>query len=166
MHWREALKTEHLAGAALDVFPEEPKTARDEFVSPLRGLDNVLLTPHVGGSTEEAQQNIGLEVAEKLIRYSNNGSTLSAVNFPEVSLPEHPGIHRLLHIHRNQPGVLSEINSVFSAQKINIAGQYLQTNPKIGYVVIDTDTQETRATSLLKRKLDRVAGTIRTRILY
>jgi D-3-phosphoglycerate dehydrogenase / 2-oxoglutarate reductase len=162
----QALQSKHLGGAALDVFPEEPKTARDEFVSPLRGLDNVLLTPHVGGSTEEAQENIGLEVAEKLIRYSNKGSTLTAVNFPEVSLPEHPGKHRLLHIHRNQPGVLSEINSVFSAQKINIAGQYLQTNPKIGYVVIDTDTQETRATSLLKRKLDRVAGTIRTRILY
>jgi D-3-phosphoglycerate dehydrogenase len=162
----QALKSNHLSGAALDVFPQEPKTAREEFVSPLRGLDNVLLTPHVGGSTEEAQQNIGLEVAEKLIRYSNNGSTLTAVNFPEVSLPEHPGKHRLLHIHRNQPGVLSEINSVFSAQKINIAGQYLQTNPKIGYVVIDTDTQEARATALLKRKLERVAGTIRTRLLY
>ena len=88
------------------------------------------------------------------------------MNFPEVSLPEHPGKHRLLHIHRNQPGVLSEINAVFSAQKINIAGQYLQTNAKIGYVVIDTDTQETRKTALLKRKLDKVSGTIRTRLLY
>jgi D-3-phosphoglycerate dehydrogenase / 2-oxoglutarate reductase len=162
----QALKSEHLAGAALDVFPAEPKTAKDEFVSPLRGLDNVLLTPHVGGSTEEAQQNIGVEVAEKLIRYSNNGSTLTAVNFPEVSLPEHPGKNRLLHIHRNQPGVLSEINSVFSQQKINIAGQYLQTDAKIGYVVIDIETKETRETSLLKRKLDKVNGTIRTRLLY
>jgi D-3-phosphoglycerate dehydrogenase / 2-oxoglutarate reductase len=97
----------------------------------------VLLTPHVGGSTEEAQQNIGLEVAGKLIKYSNNGSTVSSVNFPEVALPEHPGKHRLLHIHHNQPGVLSRINAIFSEQHINIAGQYLQTNPRIGYVVID-----------------------------
>ena len=101
-----ALESKHLAGAAIDVFPVEPKTAKDEFVSPLRAFENVILTPHVGGSTEEAQQNIGIEVAGKLIKYSNNGSTITAVNFPEVSLPEHPGKHRLLHIHRNQPGVL------------------------------------------------------------
>jgi D-3-phosphoglycerate dehydrogenase len=113
----------------MDVFPDEPKANDEEFTSPLRRFDNVLLTPHVGGSTEEAQQNIGLEVASKLIRYSNNGSTVSSVNFPEVTLPEHPGKHRLLHIHRNQPGVLSRINAVFSEQQINIAGQYLQTNP-------------------------------------
>ena len=113
----EALRSKRLSGAAVDVFPTEPKTAADEFVSPLRGFDNVILTPHVGGSTEEAQQNIGIEVAEKLIKYSNNGSTLSAVNFPEVSLPEHPGKHRLLHIHRNQPGVLSGINAIFSEQQ-------------------------------------------------
>src|SRR5581483_8232224 len=98
----EALKSGHIAGAAIDVFPSEPKGAGDEFASPLRGFDNVLLTPHIGGSTEEAQQNIGVEVAEKLIKYSNTGSTLTAVNFPEVSLTEHPGKHRLLHIHRNQ----------------------------------------------------------------
>jgi D-3-phosphoglycerate dehydrogenase / 2-oxoglutarate reductase len=160
-----ALASKHVGGAAIDVFPSEPEGAQ-EFVSPLRGMDNVLLTPHVGGSTEEAQQNIGTEVAQKLIKYSNNGSTLTAVNFPEVSLPEHPGKHRLLHIHRNQPGVLSEINAVFSEQKINIAGQYLQTNPRIGYVVIDVDAGE-RAESLnVKRKLDKVTGTIRTRILY
>jgi D-3-phosphoglycerate dehydrogenase len=161
-----ALDSGHLAGAAVDVFPREPKTASDEFISPLRGRDNVLLTPHVGGSTEEAQQNIGVEVAEKLIRYSNNGSTLTAVNFPEVSLPEHPGKHRLLHIHRNQPGVLSEINAVFSAQKVNIAGQYLQTNPKIGYVVIDLETDEPEKTARIKRSLAKVGGTIRTRLLY
>lgn len=160
-----ALDSRHVGGAGIDVFPLEPEGAQ-EFVSPLRGMDNVLLTPHVGGSTEEAQQNIGTEVAQKLIKYSNNGSTLTAVNFPEVSLPEHPGKHRLLHIHRNQPGVLSEINAVFSEQRINIAGQYLQTNPRIGYVVIDVDAGE-RAESLnVKRKLDQVAGTIRTRILY
>jgi D-3-phosphoglycerate dehydrogenase / 2-oxoglutarate reductase len=161
----EALKSKHLAGAAIDVFPAEPKTT-EEFVSPLRGLDNVLLTPHVGGSTEEAQQNIGVEVAEKLIKYSNNGSTLSAVNFPEVSLPEHPGQHRLLHIHRNQPGVLSRINAVFSEEQINIAGEYLQTNAKIGYVVIDVETDERAETLQLKHRLEEVAGTIRTRILY
>ena len=160
-----ALKSKHLSGAAIDVFPSEPKGPADEFVSPLRGLDNVLLTPHVGGSTEEAQQNIGVEVALKLIKYSNNGSTLFAVNFPEVSLPEHPGKHRLLHIHRNQPGVLSAINAIFSKQRINVASQYLQTNARIGYVVIDVETE--RAESLqLKRKMDDVPGTIRTRVLY
>jgi D-3-phosphoglycerate dehydrogenase len=161
-----ALKEKRLSGAALDVFPEEPRTAGDEFVSPLRGMENVLLTPHIGGSTEEAQENIGREVAGKLIRYSNNGSTLSAVNFPEVSLPEHPGKHRLLHIHRNQPGVLSRINAVFSEQQINIAAEYLQTDPKIGYVVIDIETAE-RAESLeLKRRLEEAPGTIRVRVLY
>ena len=162
----DGLKSKHLSGAAIDVFPAEPKGAGDEFVSPLRGMDNVILTPHVGGSTEEAQENIGLEVAEKLIKYSNNGSTLSAVNFPEVSLPEHAGQHRLLHIHRNQPGVLSAINQVFSEQQINIAGQYLQTNPKVGYVVIDIEVEGPEVTQMLKRHLDEVPGTIRSRILY
>lgn len=162
----EALRSKHLSGAAVDVFPYEPKGAGDEFVSPLRGLDNVLLTPHVGGSTEEAQENIGTEVAEKLIKYSNNGSTLSAVNFPEVSLPEHPGKNRLLHIHRNQPGVLSAINAIFSEQKINIAGEYLQTNAKIGYVVIDVETDERAEALELKRRMEEVDGTLRTRILY
>lgn len=161
----EALKSRHLGGAGMDVFPVEPKGAGEEFVSPLRGMDNVLLTPHVGGSTEEAQQNIGTEVAEKLIKYSNNGSTLSAVNFPEVSLPEHRGQHRLLHIHRNQPGVLSAINAVFSEQRINVAGQYLQTNPSIGYVVMDVEG-ERKASLNLRKRLDHVPGTIRTRILY
>jgi D-3-phosphoglycerate dehydrogenase len=162
----DALKSERLAGAAVDVFPLEPKASGDEFVSPLRGFDNVLLTPHVGGSTEEAQQNIGTEVAEKLIKYSDNGSTLTAVNFPEVSLPEHPGQHRLLHIHRNQPGVLSKINAVFSEHQINIAGEYLQTNAKIGYVVIDVESGEPGESLELKRRLEEVSGTIRTRILY
>ncbi|MCZ2150049.1 MAG: phosphoglycerate dehydrogenase [Bryobacterales bacterium] len=162
----EALRSGHIAGAAIDVFPSEPKTEGEEFVSPLRGLDNVLLTPHVGGSTEEAQQNIGYEVASKLIKYSNNGSTLSAVNFPEVSLPEHPAMHRLLHIHRNRPGVLSAVNAVFSERKINIAGEYLQTNSKIGYVVIDIDTGERNESLMVKRGLDEVPGAIRTRILY
>jgi D-3-phosphoglycerate dehydrogenase len=161
-----ALESKHLAGAAIDVFPAEPKANEDEFVSPLRAFDNVLLTPHIGGSTEEAQQNIGLEVAGKLIKYSNNGSTLSAVNFPEVALPEHPGKHRLLHIHRNQPGVLSQINAIFSEEQINIAGQYLQTNPRIGYVVIDIDDPGKAETRQLRKRLEEVACTIRTRILY
>lgn len=161
-----ALESKHLAGAAIDVFPTEPRASDEEFVSPLRRFDNVLLTPHIGGSTEEAQQNIGLEVAGKLIKYSNNGSTLTAVNFPEVSLPEHPGKHRLLHIHRNQPGVLSQINAIFSEQRINIAGQYLQTNARIGYVVIDVDSGGRTETLQLRKRLEAVAGTIRTRILY
>jgi D-3-phosphoglycerate dehydrogenase len=162
----DSLRSGHIAGAAIDVFPAEPKTASDEFVSPLRAFDNVILTPHVGGSTEEAQQNIGIEVAGKLIKYSNNGSTLSAVNFPEVSLPEHPGKHRLLHIHRNQPGVLSQINAIFSERRINIAGEYLQTNARIGYVVIDVEADDRAETLEAKRLLDEVPGTIRTRILY
>jgi len=162
----EALKSRHIGGAAVDVFPREPKRAHDEFVSPLRGMDNVILTPHVGGSTLEAQHDIGIEVSSKLLKYSNNGSTLGAVNFPEVSLPAHPGHHRLLHIHRNQPGVLSKVNAIFSKQRINIAGQYLQTNSKIGYVVIDIETEERAVSQNLKRQLDQVEGTIRTRVLY
>ncbi|HEX5043097.1 MAG TPA: phosphoglycerate dehydrogenase [Candidatus Polarisedimenticolaceae bacterium] len=162
----EALRAGHLAGAAVDVFPREPKTEGEEFVSPLRGMANVLLTPHVGGSTEEAQESIGIEVAEKLLKYSNNGSTLSAVNFPEVALPEHPGKHRLLHIHRNQPGVLSAINSLFSERRINVVGQYLQTDARIGYVVIDVETGPREESLALKRGLEAVPGTIRTRVLY
>jgi D-3-phosphoglycerate dehydrogenase len=161
-----ALESKQLSGAAIDVFPVEPKGAGDEFHSPLRGLDNVILTPHIGGSTEEAQQNIGVEVAEKLIKYSNNGSTLSAVNFPEVSLPEHPNKHRLLHVHRNQPGVLMAVNQIFSDAHINVAGQYLQTNPVIGYVVIDVESGRPEETLELRRRLDEVPGTIRTRVLY
>jgi D-3-phosphoglycerate dehydrogenase len=161
-----ALKSGRISGAAIDVFPAEPKSVNQEFFSPLRGMDNVLLTPHIGGSTEEAQENIGIEVASKLIKYSNNGSTLGAVNFPEVSLPEHPGKHRVLHIHRNQPGVLSAINAVFSEEAINIAGEYLQTDARLGYVVIDVETDERAETVSIRRKLEQVPGTIRTRILY
>ncbi|HTS66284.1 MAG TPA: phosphoglycerate dehydrogenase [Candidatus Acidoferrales bacterium] len=162
----DALRSGQLTGAAIDVFPAEPKGAGQAFESPLRGLENVLLTPHIGGSTAEAQQNIGLEVAGKLIKYSNNGSSVGAVNFPEVSLPEHAGKHRLLHIHRNQPGVLSAINGVFSGEQINIAAQYLNTDVRIGYVVLDVEAGEGVDEMQLKRKLDAVPGTIRTRILY
>ena len=160
-----ALDSGHLSGAALDVFPVEPKAGED-FVSPLQGRDNVILTPHIAGSTEEAQKNIGREVADKLIRYSNNGTTLTAVNFPEVSLPEHQGQHRVLHIHRNQPGMLSRINAVFSEEKINVSAQYLQTNAAIGYVVMDIETPEPEESINLRRRLDEIPGTIRTRVLY
>jgi D-3-phosphoglycerate dehydrogenase len=159
----ELLRGGRLLGAAIDVFPEEPKSNNEPFVSPLKGLSNVLLTPHVGGSTMEAQENIGFEVAEKLIRYSDNGSTLSAVNFPEVSLPEHVGQHRLLHIHENIPGVLSAINQQLSDSNVNVAGQYLQTQGDIGYVVIDV-TADYSAEVL--GALKTVPGTIRTRVLF
>jgi D-3-phosphoglycerate dehydrogenase len=160
-----ALEADHLAGAAIDVFPVEPQSNEEEFTSPLRKFDNVILTPHVGGSTLEAQYNIGREVAAKLIKYSNNGSTLSSVNFPEVSVPEHPGKHRLLHIHHNKPGILSQVNEIFSKGHINIAAQYLQTNSKIGYVVIDIDG-DAAISDIALRKLRKIDGTIRARILY
>ena len=159
----EAIRSGKLLGAAIDVFPVEPRGNKDEFLSPLRGLDNVILTPHIGGSTLEAQANIGIEVAEKLVRYSDTGTTTSSVNFPEVALPSHPGKHRLLHVHHNVPGVLSEINRIFSDNQINIASQYLQTNEKIGYVVIDLDAG---SSELALEKLAQVPGTIRSRVLF
>ena len=160
-----ALRDKHLNGAAVDVFPVEPKGNADPFVSPLIGMDNVILTPHVGGSTLEAQENIGIEVAAKLVRYSDNGSTLSAVNFPEVSLPEHANVHRLLHIHRNVPGMLSRINEVFAGGAVNIEGQYLQTRGQVGYVVIDVTASAEQAQGL-KDGLAAINGTLRTRLLY
>lgn len=159
----EALRHKKLLGAAIDVFPVEPRSNKDVFESPLRGLDNVILTPHVGGSTMEAQENIGIEVAEKLVKYSDNGTSTSSVNFPEVALPAHPGKHRLLHIHNNVPGVLSKINKVFSDNHINIASQYLQTNEAIGYVVIDVDADYS---DMALAKLAEVPGTIRSRVLF
>ena len=159
----QALRDKKLLGAAIDVFPVEPRTNKDEFVSPLRGLDNVILTPHIGGSTMEAQANIGLEVAEKLVRYSDNGTSTSSVNFPEVALPSHSGKHRILHIHRNVPGVLSEINRILADNHINIAAQYLQTNESVGYVVIDLDAA---SSPLALDKLAQVPGTIRSRVLF
>ncbi|MEI6105599.1 MAG: phosphoglycerate dehydrogenase [Opitutae bacterium] len=161
----DALSRQHLAGAAIDVFPVEPKGNDEEFHSPLRGFDNVLLTPHIGGSTEEAQANIGTEVAEKLTRYSDNGSTVTAVNFPEVNLPEHTGTGkcRLLHIHRNVPGVLAHINERFSRHKVNISAQYLQTTEHLGYCVMDV---ETAASQVAIDELQSVPGTIRARVLY
>jgi len=159
----EALQSGRLLGAAIDVFPVEPRSNDDEFISPLRGLDQVILTPHIGGSTVEAQRNIGAEVAEKLVMFSDNGSSVTAVNFPEVTLPTHEGKHRILHIHENIPGVLSTINGLLSESNINISAQYLQTNEAIGYVVIDVD-QEFGPLAL--KKLSSVKGTIKARILF
>ncbi len=159
----DALKSGKLAGAAIDVFPVEPKSNDEPFESPLTQFDNVILTPHVGGSTQEAQQNIGIEVAGKLTKYSDNGSTLSAVNFPEVSLPEQTERSRLLHIHKNAPGVLTQINQAFAQKGLNIAAQYLQTNANIGYVVIDVETDDAEEAFEQLQKID---GTIKTRILH
>ena len=159
----EALSEKKLSGAAIDVFPVEPKSNDEEFVSPLRGFDNVILTPHIGGSTQEAQENIGIEVAGKLAKYSDNGSTITAVNFPEVSLPELANRSRLLHVHQNRPGVLTQINQAFAQHGINIAAQYLQTDEAIGYVVIDVDTDHSE---VALKELSAVEGTIRARILH
>lgn len=160
---RETLEQGRLLGAAVDVFPEEPKSNDDEFISPLRGFDNVILTPHIGGSTLEAQENIGLEVAEKLIRYSDNGSTVSAVNIPEVSLPPHDGAHRLLHLHRNSPGIMAAINNVFSDLGVNVSAQYLQTDDSVGYVVIDIDSEHSEAAI---DALKAIPGTLKCRVLF
>ncbi|KXF80187.1 phosphoglycerate dehydrogenase [Enterovibrio coralii] len=158
-----ALESGHIGGAAVDVFPTEPKTNSDPFTSPLQAFDNVILTPHIGGSTQEAQENIGIEVAGKMVKYSDNGSTLSSVNFPEVSLPEHSGTSRLLHIHQNKPGILTKINTIFAEEGINIAGQYLQTNAEYGYVVIDVETEHSEKALV---KLKAIDGTLRARILH
>lgn len=159
----EAIKSGDLAGGAVDVFPVEPKGNDEEFVSPLRGLDNVILTPHIGGSTMEAQKNIGVEVAEKLIKYSDVGTTIAAVNFPEVALPEQDDNHRILHIHENRPGVLSKINAIFSEHNINITGQYLRTTEKLGYMVMDVDAE---TGELALEKVKEVDGTIKARVLF
>ena len=157
------LESKHLGGAAIDVFPVEPKSNQDEFLSPLRQFDNVILTPHIGGSTQEAQANIGIEVAEKIVVYSDNGTSTSAVNFPQVALPAHANTHRLLHVHRNIPGVISGINQLFSQYNINVAAQYLQTNDRVGYVVVDIEAEYSNdAIAALKA----IEGTIRCRVLF
>lgn len=159
----EFLNSGHLAGAAADVFPKEPASNTEEFNSPLQQFDNVILTPHIGGSTQEAQENIGLEVSEKLIRYSDNGSTVGAVNFPQVSIQPNRDKQRFLHIHQNMPGLLKDINFVFTNKGINIAAQYLQTDADIGYVIIDAEC--TNCEKILK-ELKAIPHTIRARILY
>jgi len=159
-----ALKSGKLKGAAVDVFPVEPASNKDEFITPLRGLSNVILTPHVGGSTQEAQANIGAEVAEKLITYSDNGSTQGAVNFVEVALPKQGIATRFMHIHRNVPGVISKINDIFSGAGINISGQYLRTDGETGYVVVDVEA-DIKPGQGFRRQLEEIDGTIRVRFL-
>ena len=160
---RIALKNGDLGGAAIDVYPEEPVKNGDRFSTPLQGLSNVILTPHIGGSTEEAQQNIGEDVSNKLFNFLEKGITTGSHSVPPLNLPLHENTHRILHIHKNVPGVLSEINTQLSSHKINILAQYLKTNDKIGYVVLDVNKNLSReALALLKD----VKETIKVRLLY
>jgi D-3-phosphoglycerate dehydrogenase len=160
-----ALSSGHLAGAAVDVFPKEPASNNDRFVTPLQGLPNVILTPHIGGSTEEAQERIGAEVARKLVDYSDVGSTVGAVNFPQVQLPTRPAGTRFIQVQRNAPGMLRRLNDVFASRDINIAAQNFQTDGEIGYVVMEADPVGEVAREIIEeiRSLD---GTIRARLLY
>jgi D-3-phosphoglycerate dehydrogenase len=158
-----ALKTGHIGGAAIDVFPVEPKSNQETFESPLREFDNVILTPHIGGATEEAQLNIAREVVAKLVKYNDNGSTASAVNFPQVTIPDHDNRRRILHIHKNEPGVMEQINRVFSAGGVNVAAQYLETRADVGYVVMDIELED--AGPLLD-ELRAIPATIRVRLLH
>lgn len=160
----QRIRDQHIGGAAIDVFPQEPHSNNDRLHTPLQNLPNVILTPHIGGSTLEAQENIAFDVAEKLLRYCVDGSTAGAVNFPQVTLPPLIKGKRFRHVHHNQPGVLTQINDVFSSHQLNIAAQYLQTDNKIGYVVVDTDTA-LEDTSVVLSALRAIPGTIRTACL-
>jgi D-3-phosphoglycerate dehydrogenase len=159
----EGLRSRHLSGVAADVFPKEPVSEKEPFISELQEFDNVILTPHIGGNTLEAQANIGLEVAEKLVKYSDTGSTIGAVNFVEISLQPNLSKQRFLHIHANVPGVLREVNDFFSSRNINISAEYLQTDPEIGYVIIETDSE--LDPSVIK-DLRNIKHTIRVRTLF
>lgn len=160
---KDAIEKKLIGGLAVDVFPEEPKSNKDLFASPLQSLPNVILTPHIGGSTVEAQEAIGLDVAEKLIAFVENGSSSGSLTIPEISLPVLHNAHRILHVHHNVPGVLSQINGVLSKMKVNILGQYLKTNEDIGYVVLDIDK---KSSTRVMAELKKVKNTIRTRSLY
>jgi D-3-phosphoglycerate dehydrogenase len=160
----EAIREHRLLGAALDVFPTEPARNGEPFVTPLQGLRNVILTPHIGGSTAEAQGRIGEEVARKLVDYSDTGATLGAVNFPQVQLPARPTGARFMHVHANTPGLLGNVNQVFARRGINIAAQYLQTDGEVGYVVVDSGA--THAAEEILAELRALPGTIRARLLY
>jgi D-3-phosphoglycerate dehydrogenase / 2-oxoglutarate reductase len=160
-----ALKNEHLLGAAIDVFPKEPAANGEAFVSPLQGVPNVILSPHIGGSTAEAQERIGVEVGRKLAEYSDTGTTIGAVNFPQAQLPPRPMGTRFIHVHQNAPGILGEIIGVFSRRGINIASQYLQTEGTTGYVVVDAEGK-TEDNDAILEELRALKGTIRARMLY
>jgi len=160
----DALRSGHLRGAAVDVFPHEPSANGEAFRSPLQGLENVILTPHVGGSTEEAQERIGAEVARKLIDYSDVGSTVGAVNFPQVQLPTRPTGTRFIQVQNNMPGMLGRLNEVFAHRGVNIAAQYYQTDGEIGYVVLDADASEANGAAIVA-EIRAQEGTIRARML-
>lgn len=159
----DALKSKHIAGCAIDVFPEEPASNKEKFKSPLQGVPNVILTPHIGGSTEEAQYAIGREVAESFRRYLKIGSSSGAVNFPNVDLPVKQGTSRLLNVHKNEPGVLGEINGLISKAGANIEGQYLSTDEKIGYLVMDVHSTHAQ---ILATDIGKLTRSIRTRLVY
>jgi D-3-phosphoglycerate dehydrogenase len=163
----ERLRSGRLGGAAVDVYPKEPKSNDDALISPLLGIETAILTPHIGGSTQEAQENIGVEVANKLALFSDRGSTEGSVNFPQVNLRPNETSHRLLHIHENHPGVMGKINRELSQAGINVTGQHLDTTNEIGYVVIDFDPNVSRTDSQsVNESLREIPGTIRTRLLY
>lgn len=160
-----ALRSKRLSGAAIDVFPSEPSANGEKFASPLQGLDNVILTPHVGGSTEEAQERIGAEVARKFVEYSDVGSTTGAVNFPQVQLSPRPAGTRFIQVQRNLPGELGRLNDVFARRKVNIAAQHYETAGDLGYVVLDADGTVPDAEEIVK-EIRALPGTIRARMLY
>ncbi|POF28633.1 phosphoglycerate dehydrogenase [Roseibium marinum] len=160
----ESLKSGHLAGAAIDVFPVEPKSNKDEFISPLRGLDNVILTPHVGGSTEEAQDRIGEEVSRRLVEYSDVGSTIGAISFPQVQLSKGTEATRFIQVHHNAPGAMRTLNDLFTRHDLNICAQYLQSHQDIGYVVLDVDSMVDEPVKILE-EIRALPNTIRARLL-
>lgn len=159
----DAVRSGKVSGAAVDVFPEEPIGSKDVFASPLCGLPNVILTPHVGGNTEEAQQGIAAYVAEKIVHFVNTGSTTGCVNLPNIQLSQPSGAHRLIHLHRNVPGILSQINTLLANHRMNIVGQYLKTNDETGYVI--TDVSKEYDTAVLA-KMKEIPETIKFRVLY
>ena len=161
----DALRDGRLRGAAVDVFPVEPRSNADRFVSPLQGLENVILTPHIGGSTEEAQERIGAEVARKLVDYSDSGATMGAVNFPQVQLPPRPSGTRFIQVQRNLPGMLGRLNEVLARHAVNIAAQYYETDHDVGYVVLDADASAADGQRVLA-DIRALEGTIRARLLY